>query len=80
MVLVEYQRVGPEHRLEPLAGATSLVAHFGELCEVLGDLAFVPGDQDRVHVWEVFVERRSSDAGLGGDLGHRHRRQSMFGH
>src|SRR5215211_7892459 len=35
-MLVEYQRVGLEHRLEPLAGTTSLVAHFGELCEVFG--------------------------------------------
>ena len=79
-MLVEDQRVGPEHRRKPLAGTTSLVPDFGQLGEVLGDLAFVPGDQDRFHVREVLVQRRSSDAGLGGDLRHRHRRQAMFGH
>jgi len=39
--------------------------------QVAGDLAFVPGEQDRVGVWKVLVERGTSDAGLLGDLRQR---------
>ena len=48
--------------------------------EVAGDLTFVPGDQDRFDVGEVLVQRRASDAGLLGDLRHRHRPQPVLGH
>jgi hypothetical protein len=48
------------------------------LCEVGGDLAFVPGDQDRLDVWEVLVQRRPADAGGLGDLRHRHRQQPVL--
>jgi hypothetical protein len=54
------ERVGLQHRLEPLARVAGLVAEFGELGRVGGDLAFVPGNQDRFDVWEVLVERRSA--------------------
>jgi len=57
-----------------------VVSDLGELGEVLGDLAFVPGKQDRLHVREVLVQRRSADAGVLGDLGHRHRGQPVLGH
>jgi hypothetical protein len=58
MMLVDNRPVGLEHRLQPLAGVASLVPDCSELFEVLGDLAFVPGGQDRFHVGEVLVQRR----------------------
>jgi hypothetical protein len=42
-------------------------------------MALVPGDQDRLDVREVFVERRTPDARVLGDLGHRDRREPMLG-
>jgi hypothetical protein len=39
----------------------------GELVEMRGDVTFVPGGEDGLHVWEVFVERCASDAGLFRD-------------
>ena len=80
VMLVDNQRVGLQDRLEPLASVTGVVSDLRELFEVLGDLALVPGEKDRLHVREVLVQRRPADAGLLGDLGHRHRRQPMFGH
>ena len=74
------ERVGLEHSFEPLASVARLVPDFGEMFEVAGDLTFVPGDQDRFDVWEVLVQRRTSDAGLLGDLRHRHRPQPVLGH
>jgi hypothetical protein len=35
--------VGLQHGVEPLASVAGLVAEFGELLEMGGDLAFVPG-------------------------------------
>ena len=48
--------------------------------EVASDLKFVPGEQDRFDVWEVLVQRRTSDTGLLGNLRHRHRPQPVLGH
>jgi hypothetical protein len=56
------ERVGLQHGLEPLASVAWLVAEFGELGKVGGDLAFVPGNQDRLDVWEVLVQRRPACA------------------
>ena len=67
--LVGYLRVGSEDGFEPLAGAAvGLVPDLGEIFEVAGDVAVVPGDQDRLDVGEVLVQRRAADAGLGGAL------------
>ena len=62
VMLVHDQRVGLQDRLEPLAGVTGVVPDLGELGEVLGDLAFVPGEQDRFHIREVLVRRGPADA------------------
>jgi hypothetical protein len=56
VVLVADERVGPEDGLEPRARVAGLVADLGELLEVAGDLAFVPGDQDRYQ-----AQRRGAD-------------------
>ncbi len=67
LAVVADERVGPQHGLEPLAGVAGLVTEFDEMRKVAGDVTFVPGDQDRFDVWEVLVQRRTSDAGLLGD-------------
>ncbi len=74
------ERVGLEHRFEPRACVPGSVPECGEMLEVGGDVALVPGDQDRFHVREVLVQRRAPDAGLLGDPRHRHRRQPVLGH
>src|ERR1700731_947658 len=40
----------------------------GELGELAGDLALVPGGQDRLDVGEVLVQRGAPDASAPGDL------------
>jgi hypothetical protein len=62
--LMGNEGVGLEHRFEPFANVDSLVPDFGEILEVASDLMFVPGAQYRLDVWEVLVQRRTSDAGL----------------
>ena len=79
VMLVGNVRISLEHGLEPLAGAASSIPDFGELFEVAGDLTFMPRDQDRLDVREVFVQRRATDAGRLGDLRHRHRRRPVLG-
>ncbi len=80
LAVVGDERVGLEHRFEPLASVAGKVAEFGEMFEVAGDVTLVPGEQDRFDVWEVLIQRRTSDAGPLGDLRHRHRRQPVLGH
>jgi hypothetical protein len=41
------QRVGMEDRFESSTWFAGLIAELGEVLEVLGDVALVPGDQDR---------------------------------
>src|SRR5450755_2186861 len=77
--LVGHDRVGLQDGFEPLAGAAALVPDSCEMFEVTGDLAFVPGGQDRLEVGEVLVQGGAPDAGLLGDLRHRHRRQPVLG-
>ena len=74
------EREGLEDSLEPLARVANLVPDSGEMFEVAIDLTFVPGQQDRLDVWEVLVQRCPTDAGLLSDLRHRHRQQSVLGH
>ena len=69
-----------EHGFESLARVTCLVSDFGELFQMAGDLAVVPGEQDRFDVREVLVQSRSSDPGLLGDLRHRHGQEPVLGH
>ena len=52
---------GPQDRLEPL-GRRRRRADRGELLQVLGDLPFVPGSQDRLDVREVLVQGGPADA------------------
>jgi hypothetical protein len=47
---------------------------------VARNVPFVPGDQYGFDVREVLVQRGTSDAGLLGDLCHRHRPQPVLGH
>ena len=73
VALVSNERVGIEHSFEALAGAANSISERSEMFEVARDVTFVPRDQDRFHVWVVLVQRRTSDAGLLGNLRHRHR-------
>ena len=78
--VVGYLRVGGEHGLEPPGGgACGLVPDLGEVFEVAGDVALVPGGQDRLDVGEVLVQGRAAYARLGGDPRHRDRRQPVLG-
>src|SRR5947209_172935 len=43
-------------------------------------MAFVPGNENRLHAREVLVERGAPDARLFSDLRHRYRPQPMLGH
>jgi hypothetical protein len=80
LAVLRDERVGLKHRFEPLASVAGSVSDFGEMFAVAGDVTFVPGEQDSFNVWEVLVQRRTSDAGVLGDLRHRHRRQPVLGH
>src|SRR6266496_2067342 len=80
VVLVGHERERVEHSFEPLASVARSVADFREIFEMARYLTFMPSDQDRFDVREVFVQRRTSDAGLLGNLRHRNRPQPVFGH
>lgn len=80
VVLVGNERVGLKHSFEPLASIASLVADCYKIFKVAADLTFVPGHENRFDVWEVLVKRRTTYAGLLGNLRHRHRQQPVFGH
>ncbi len=80
VVLVGHERERLEHSFDPLAGGTGPIPDFGEMFEVAGDLAFVPGDQYRVDVGKVLVQRRPPYSGVSGDLGHGDRGQPALGH
>jgi hypothetical protein len=41
---MEVERVALEHHCEPIAGVANLVPDCGKLCEMAGDLPFVPGE------------------------------------
>ena len=77
VVLVLDQRERLQDGLEP-PGRGRGVPGLGELAQVAGDVPVVPGDQDRLDVREVLVQRGPADPGRGGDLQHRHRRQSVL--
>lgn len=51
------ERVGLEHRLEPLPRIASLVSDLRKLGKMGGDLAIVPREEDRLDVGEVLVRR-----------------------
>ena len=71
------QGVGPENGFKSRGRLFRLVAKLGQMFQVLGDMLFVPGDEDRLHTREVLVERGSPDPRLVGYLGHRHRAQPV---
>ena len=72
------QRVGFEHRLQPLARVSRTVADLGKAFQMVRHVPFVPCHDDRFDIGEVFVERRAADPGLLGDLRHRDRRESVL--
>lgn len=76
--LVHDQRIRMQYGFESLAGFPDLVPQGGEVLEVGGDMPVVPGDQDRLDVREVLVQRGAADAGVLGDPRHRRRARSMF--
>ena len=63
--------------LERLAGA---IPDPDELVELLLDVLLVPGEQDRLDVGEVLVQRRPADARPLGDVRHLHRCQAVLRH
>ena len=63
----------PCERLDPGEGA-KLFPSLGT-----GDLTFVPGEEDRIDVGEVLVQRCAADTRVRCDLGHRHRTQATLG-
>lgn len=80
VVLVGNERESLEHGFQSLTGVARLIPDCGKLFEVAVDLAFVPGDQDRFDIREVFIQRRTSDASRFGDLRHRHGGQPVLSH
>jgi len=80
VVLVENERECLEHGFEPAISVVSLMSELGEMFEVAGHQTLVPCEKDRFDVCEVLVQRRTTDAGLLGDLRHRHRPQPVLGH
>src|SRR5947208_1364737 len=74
-MLVADERV----RLQYVVDAVGPLPDVVELLEMVGDLALVPGGENRVHLGEVLVERRAADAGPLRDLGHRDAGQAAFG-
>jgi hypothetical protein len=77
--LMRQKRVSLEDSGESLVCRRGPVSELGELLEVSGDLAFVPGQQDRFDIGEVLVQRCSSDPGPACDLRHRHGEEAAFG-
>ena len=78
VVLVLDERECRQDGFELPGGSYGGVAGRGELAQVEGDLAFVPGHQDRFDVGKVLVQGGAPDAGRGRDLRHRHRRQAVL--
>jgi hypothetical protein len=58
--------VSLQDRLELPLGTLGVVAGSGKKPQVGVDLLFVPGEQDRLDVREVLVQRRAADAGGRG--------------
>jgi hypothetical protein len=50
LVFMTNECVGREHSMEPLPDVAGSVPDFGEILEVVADVAFVPGNQDRFDV------------------------------
>jgi hypothetical protein len=62
------ERAGAEDGFQLPGRTTGLVPDAAKVVQMAGDLAFVPGDQDRLDVGEVLVQRGTPDAGLLGNL------------
>ena len=73
------QSVPSQDGVEAGSGALCAVGYLGQVCQVGGDLALVQGDEDRVQVREVLVQRCAADAALLGDLRHGHAGQAVLG-
>jgi MFS transporter, DHA2 family, multidrug resistance protein len=68
----------PQDGRQP-ARRTGRGADGGEVLQVHGDVALVPGREDGLDVREVLVERGPADAAVLGDLRHRHAGQPVLG-
>src|SRR5438270_9459517 len=77
VALVGDDREAFKYRLKSLANRARLITQLAEVLEVIGDMAIMPGDQDRLDTGEVLVERGASNAGFLGNLGHRHSPQPV---
>ena len=77
VALVGDDREAFKYRLKSLANRARLITQLAEALEVIGDMAIMPGDQDRLDTGEVLVERGASNASFLGDLGHRHSPQPV---
>src|SRR5207247_10258902 len=75
-MLVTDERVRLQHGLE----TSGLVPDACQLLEMVSHLPLVPGDQDRLDVGEVLVERRPPEPGPLRDLRHVHPGQPALGH
>src|SRR5690606_11271946 len=54
---------GPQYRLELFTGVRALIADLDQVLEVVADLALVPGEQDRLDIGKVLVQRGAPDPG-----------------
>jgi hypothetical protein len=62
------QRIRVEHSFESRSRFARSVSQPRQMLQVLGDVPFVPGEQDWLDAREVLVEGGAADAGLLGDL------------
>ena len=72
--------VRPQDGFQAEIGVGMPLGDCSELTEVGVNLPLVPRVQDGFDVWEVLVQGGSSDAGLFGDLRHRHPEQPVLVH
>ena len=78
VLLMGHEGVGRENGPKTVQGVVEVVPHLGEVGQVVGGLALVPGNDDGVDVGEVLVERCPSDTGGVGDARHGHRGQPVI--
>ena len=71
--------MGFEDGEQPLDGRVGLIPDRSEMLQMAGDLAFVPGDQNRFVTAEILVERRTTNARLLSNMRHAHGRQAALG-
>src|SRR5918999_4144918 len=76
--LISDEGITLEHGRKSFARAAGAVTRPGKDSDMSCDLTFVPREEDRFDIREVFVESRPPDAGFLRDLRHRHRQKPML--